>query len=248
MKRRELFSALGYGVAGVTAAGIAASRYGLLPPQSTGLLYAPGEALTAVTQKLLTARSHAREFRRDQISPKPFGTGRIGKNDTEYLRMRENGFADWRIQVEGKVARPRAVSLADLQGYPASSQITQLVCEEGWSYIAEWKGVALSHLLQLAGAKPEARYVAFFTRQKGWWDSLDMEEALHPQTLIAYEMNGAAIPVEHGGPMRLRVPRQLGYKSLKFVNRIVVADSLQGIEDGSGSGAVSGGYSWYAGI
>jgi DMSO/TMAO reductase YedYZ molybdopterin-dependent catalytic subunit len=233
--------------AAAAAAANIAGRYGLLPPAYTGLLYAPGEALTFAAQKLLTAHSFAREFRRDQISSNPFGTTRTPK-DPEYLRMRESGFADWRLKVEGLVAKPGELSLADLRSFPAATQITQLVCEEGWSYIAEWKGAPLSHILNLVGAKPEAKYVLFLTTQKYWWGSIDMQEALHPQTLISYEMNGGSIPGPHGGPMRLRVPRQLGYKSLKFINRMIVTDNVSGIQDGKGASSVSGGYSWYAGI
>ena len=144
------------------------------------------------------------------------------------------------------VARPATYSLADLRALPSKSQITQLACEEGWSYIAQWDGVPLSHLLHLAGVLPQARYVVYESVpiKSRRWDSLDLAEAMHPQTLITYGMNGADLPVGHGGPLRLRVPRQLGYKSIKFMTTITVTDNL----NGRGSSAANGAYSWYAGI
>jgi DMSO/TMAO reductase YedYZ molybdopterin-dependent catalytic subunit len=123
-----------------------------------------------------------------------------------------------------------------------------LTCEEGWSFIAEWSGVPLRDVLKLAGIKPEARFVAYFSIETGWWDSLDIGEALHTQTLLCYGMNGADLPPGHGGPLRLRVPRQLGYKSVKYITRIVVTDDIRKIENGLGASSPEFGYSWYAGI
>ncbi|BDC48373.1 molybdopterin oxidoreductase [Bryobacterales bacterium F-183] len=247
MTRRKWAAAAVGGVAGWTAV-TKGKDLGLVPAGLTGGLYAAGEVLTHATQKLLTKHGNAREFTRDQISPKPFATTHPPKNE-DYVRMQQAGFADWRLKVDGLVEKPGVeLSLADLHAAKASSQITQLVCEEGWSYIAEWKGVPLGDVLRQLQPKPEAKYVAFLTIQDGWWDSIDMDEANHPQTLIAYEMNGAPIPPQHGGPMRLRVPRQLGYKSLKFINRMIVTDDIRAVQNGRGSGAVGAGYSWYAGI
>jgi DMSO/TMAO reductase YedYZ molybdopterin-dependent catalytic subunit len=245
MKRRTLIAA-SLGTAGLAAAARIASEYGLIPPDS-GNIYGPGATLTYGVQSLLTRHSLAREFTRGQISKSPFANGRPLK-DVNYLRMQAAGFADWRLAVEGMVSRPGSFSLADLHSYPASSQITQLTCEEGWSYIAEWTGVTLSHILQLAGALPQAKYVVYFSIQPRRWDSIDMADALHPQTLVAYAMNGAGIPAPFGGPMRMRVPRQLGYKSIKFLNRIVVTDNLKSFGKGLGSSSPESGYSWYAGI
>jgi DMSO/TMAO reductase YedYZ molybdopterin-dependent catalytic subunit len=120
-----------------------------------------------------------------------------------------------------------------------------MACEEGWSYIAEWTGVALSHVLNVVGI---ARYVVFFTIQANWWDSIDMADALHPQTLITYGMNGGTLPAGNGGPIRLRVPRQLAYKSLKYLTRLTVTDSLKGFGKGLGARKPERGYAWYAGI
>ena len=117
-----------------------------------------------------------------------------------------------------------------------------------WSFIAEWTGVPLSSILEKVGARPDAKWAFFFTMQEGWWDSLDMDDALHPQTVLAYGMNGAEIPADHGAPLRLKVARQLGYKSLKFLTKITLADRPDALGNGLGSGAPAAGYSWYAGI
>ena len=146
------------------------------------------------------------------------------------------------------VARPGSFSLAQLKSYPSRSQITHLACEEGWSYIAEWIGVPLSHILDVVGIQPQARYVVYFSDRPDWWDSIDMADALHPQTFLAYGLNGGELPVGNGGPLRMRVPRQLGYKSVKYIPRLTVTDSLKGFGKGLGSAAPEAGYAWYAGI
>jgi DMSO/TMAO reductase YedYZ molybdopterin-dependent catalytic subunit len=118
---------------------------------------------------------------------------------------------------------------------------------KGWSFIAEWRGAQLSSVLDVVGPAPHARYVFFFCYDD-WFESIDMADALHPQTLIAYDMNGQALPPEHGAPARLKLPRQLGYKNLKYLSRITVTDSVADIGEGLGGGAPEAGYSWYAGI
>jgi len=165
-----------------------------------------------------------------------------------YKRLQAGGFADWRLSVNGMVDRPAAFSLAQLKSYPVRSQITQLACEEGWSYIAEWIGVPLSHVLNLVGVQQQARYVVYFSIEPDWWESIDMADALHPQTFLAYGLNGEELPVGNGGPLRLRLPRQVGYKSVKFITAMTVTDSLKGFGKGLGSAAPESGYAWYAGI
>jgi DMSO/TMAO reductase YedYZ molybdopterin-dependent catalytic subunit len=165
-----------------------------------------------------------------------------------YKRLQAGGFADWRLTVDGMVARPASFSLHQLKSFPSRSQITHLACEEGWSYIAEWIGVPLSHVLDAVGVQPQARYVAYFSIDPDWWDSVDMADALHPQTFLAYGMNGNELPVGNGGPLRMRIPRQLGYKSVKFITHLTVTDSMKGFGKGLGSMEPEGGYAWYAGI
>jgi DMSO/TMAO reductase YedYZ molybdopterin-dependent catalytic subunit len=165
-----------------------------------------------------------------------------------FKRLEEAGFADWRLAVDGMVARPALFSLPELKCFPWRSQITHLACEEGWSYIAEWIGVPLSHVLNVVGTLPQARYVVYRSIQPDWWESIDMADALHPQTLVTHGMNGGELPVRFGGPLRLRVPRQLGYKSVKFITRLTVTDSLKRFGKGLGSASPEAGYAWYAGV
>ena len=234
------------GLSGLAVAERIADRYGLVPPDHGGI-YGPGETLTYAAQRLLTRHSLAREFSRSQISNPPFANETAPPSD-HFKRLQAGGFKDWRLSVEGLVAQPATLSLDDIKRVPVRRQITEIACEEGWSYVAEWAGTPLVEVLRAAGILPQARYVVYFSIQGNWWDSVDMADAHHPQTLLAYAMNDADLPVAFGGPLRLRVPRQLGYKSVKFINRLVVTDSLKQFGKGLGSASPEGGYAWYAGI
>jgi len=247
--RRKLITAgvaVTGGATGLAVAAKVAQRYGLIPPDAVGF-YGPGEALTYAAQRLLTRHSMAREFMSSQISNPPFANA-VDPLSDGFKRLREAGFIDWRLNVDGMVARPAAFSLGQLRAFPVRKQITHLACEEGWSYIAEWSGVPLSHILDLVGTLPHARYVVYRSFQPDWWESIDMADALHPQTLITHGMNGGELPVAFGGPLRLRVPRQLGYKSVKYITRLTVTDSLKRFGKGLGSASPEAGYAWYAGI
>jgi len=247
--RRQLITAgaaVAAGAGGLAVAARLARRSGLVPPDSGGI-YGPGETLTYAAQRLLTRHSMAREFSRAQISAKPL-QNRVAPLGNEFQRLQARGFADWRIQVDGLVSDPRSFSLAELKSFPRRSHITMIQCEEGWSYIAEWTGAPLSHVLTLVGAAPHATHVVYRSIQADWWESIDMADALHPQTLLAHEMNGGELPVGFGGPLRLRVTRQLGYKSLKFVNSLTVTDNIKQFGKGLGSAEPEIGYSWFAGI
>jgi DMSO/TMAO reductase YedYZ molybdopterin-dependent catalytic subunit len=189
----------------------------------------------------------AREFGRDMITAKFPVNGMSNPPDAAYQKLLAGRFADFRLPVEGMVARTGGFSLEQLRAMPSRTQVTLQACEEGWSAIAEWTGVPLAKVLEAAGIQPQAKYIAFFTVD-GWFDSIDMHDALHPQTLLAYGMNGGDLPVAYGAPLRLRVERQLGYKNLKFVNRVVVTDRLDQFGDGTGSGSFAAGFAWYAGI
>lgn len=247
--RRKLITtglAAAAGIAGLSAADRIARRYGLIPPDSGGI-YGPGETLTYAAQRLLTRHSLAREFPRSMISEKPFGN-EIAPPGDAFKQHQAVGFKDWQLAVGGMVARPTTFSLADLRSMPAKSQITEVVCEEGWSYVAEWIGTPLHHVLQEVGVHPQARYVVYNSIEKDWWESVDMADALHPQTFLTLGMNNGDLPVQFGGPLRLRVPRQLGYKSVKFIQKITLTDSMKGFGKGLGSASPEAGYSWYAGI
>jgi len=249
ISRRKLITTGLAAAAGVSGLGVAAHlahKYGLVPPDHGGL-YGLGETLTYASQRLLTRHSLAREFSRSQISARPLANELAPFNDA-FKRLQAEDFVDWRLTVDGLVDRPTAFSVDQLRSYPGANQITEVVCEEGWSYVAEWHGVPLSHVLGLVGTQPHAKYVVYFSIEPGWWESMDMADAMHPQTLLTYGMNGGELPVGFGGPLRMRVPRQLGYKSVKFITHLTVTDNLKKFGKGLGSASPEGGYAWYAGI
>jgi DMSO/TMAO reductase YedYZ molybdopterin-dependent catalytic subunit len=236
----------------VSSAGVALTGCTRVEPPTYGNLLRMGDFLTYRAHRfLLPAGSLAREYARSEISSAPaIGTTNPANSsqpffDPEYGdaydRLVKGQFTGWRLTVEGNVSRPSTFSLADLKRMPARTQITRHTCEEGWSSIAEWTGVPLRRVLEAAGIQPDARYVQLHAYDR-FGDGIDMFDALHPQTILAYGMNGRELPIGHGAPVRLRVERQLGYRSLKFVRRIVVTSEFQ--DDGT----IAAGWSWYAGI
>lgn len=235
-------------LSGLGAAVYAADRYRLIPPKHTGI-GGIGETLTYASQRLLTSRhSLAREFSRSEISAVAPVNGPHPEDD-EYMALLADGFRSWRLSIEGVVERPMSFSLDDLKRLPSDSRILLHACEEGWSYIAEWTGVRLATVLERVGVRPEARYVIFEpfpnpnqSRRivRALWDSIDMADARHPQTLLAYGMNGEALPTDHGAPLRLRLGRHLGYKNTKYLSRIVVTDRRDLYRPSRGT--------WYGGI
>jgi DMSO/TMAO reductase YedYZ molybdopterin-dependent catalytic subunit len=234
------------GVGGLAVAHRLAKRYGLIPPDSAGI-YGPGETLTYACQRLLTVHTPAREFPRSMISKNPFANAVAPPNDA-FKRLQAGGFRDWRLVVDGTVARPMSLSLADLKALGLRSQITEVACEEGWSYIAEWIGTPLSSVLREAGVLPQTRYIVYTSSEEGMWGSIDMQDAGDPHSLLTMGMNDGDLPVPFGGPLRLRLPRQLGYKSIKYVNRITATDNIKKFGKGLGSVDPEYGYSWYAGM
>lgn len=216
-----------------------------LPP-TYGNILRMGDALTyAAHRTLLPGQSLAKEYHYRDISSFP-ATGTVNPADATqktfnevYERFLKNGFKDWRLPIEGQVARPITFSLADLQNLAPRKQITRHTCEEGWTAIAEWTGVPLSLVLQNAGILPTARFINFYAYD-GYMESIDMLDAMHPQTMLAYGMNGRNLPIQHGAPVRLRVETQIGYKSVKYVQRIVVSDKFVDTGDS--------GWAWYVGI
>jgi DMSO/TMAO reductase YedYZ molybdopterin-dependent catalytic subunit len=224
-------------------------------PPTYGNLLRMGDLLTYKAQRLLLPE-HAlvREFERIDITSSPaIGTtnpgdaGKPGFNPRygeTYARLLRDEFAGFRINVVGDVARPTSFTLDDLKRLPSRTQITRHTCEEGWSSIAEWTGVPLRTVLEACGILPEARYVEFYSYDY-FEDGVDMLDALHPQTILAYGMNGRDLPLAHGAPLRLRVETQLGYKSIKFLREIVVTRTF---DDHGAFGNIQNGWAWYAGI
>jgi len=249
MPRRTFIKGLASS-AGVTLAGCADTD-----PPTYGNILRMGDLVTYKAHRLLLPEhSLAREYDYSDISSVPaIGTTNPGDSNQHgfdpeqgpaYERLLRDEFANWRLSVEGSIARPGVFSLADLRRMPSRTQITRHTCEEGWSAIAQWTGVPLSIVLEACGIQPGARFVQFHTYDS-YVDSIDMLDALHPQTILAFGMNGRDLPIGHGAPLRARVETQLGYKSMKFLRRIVVADEF---DDHGERGLLQSGWSWYAGI
>jgi len=217
---------------------------------------ATGEvASSAVAHAVTSRKAMAQEFTDADRSPTFRSNGTAEPDSDKYRALAANAFADYRLEVDGLVAAPRAFSLAELRALPGRTQITRHDCVEGWSAIAKWKGARLAALLEVVRPKPEARFVVFHCadpmEEDGtsfYYESIDFEDAFHPQTILAYELNDAALPIANGAPIRLRVERQLGYKHAKYVMRIELVESFASIEGGKGGYWEDQGYQWFAGI
>jgi DMSO/TMAO reductase YedYZ molybdopterin-dependent catalytic subunit len=220
------------------------------------------ENLSKPAQRALAGgNALAPEFAKADIAPTFRANGTLDPNTDAYRALAANGFRDWRLAVDGLVETPLSLSLAQLRAMPARTQITRHDCVEGWSCIGEWTGVPLAHVLAMARPKPDARFVMFYcadpmeghddpVRPKGpfYYESLDLTEATHPQTILAYGMNGETLPIRHGAPIRLRAERQLGYKMAKYVMQISLVDDFSRIHGGKGGYWEDKGYTWWAGI
>jgi DMSO/TMAO reductase YedYZ molybdopterin-dependent catalytic subunit len=212
------------------------------------------EGLTRRVQRLITPRkAMAREYAESDRSPVFPTNGTVDPENPDYQALVQNGFADWKLTVSGLVRHPAEFSLSELRRLPARSQITRHDCVEGWSAIAKWKGVPLGEILSRVGPLPSARYVVFYSADpdesgRNYYESIDFDDAYHPQTLLAYEINDRALPVAHGAPIRLRLERQLGYKMAKYVMGIELVESFESIGGGRGGYWEDQGYEWYAGI
>ncbi len=238
-----------------SSAGLVLAGCAQTDPPTYGNVLRMGDLLNYKAHRLLLPKhSLVREYQLRDISSVP-AIGTTDPTDSaqpgfdfeqaeEYDRLRRNGFADWRLEIEGSVARPSSFSLEDLRRMRSRTQITRHTCEEGWSAIAQWTGVPLRAVLEAAGIRPEARFVQFHCYDV-FVDGIDMLDALHPQTILAYGMNGRDLLVGHGAPLRVRVETQLGYKSMKYLRKIVVTNEF---DDNGPYGMIQNGWSWYAGI
>ena len=207
----------------------------------------------AVHRLITSPTALAREFDRADISPTFRGNGNTRPDAFDYAMQEAAGFAGWQLAVTGLVEKPLSLSLAQLKAMPQRSQITRHDCVEGWSAIGEWTGPQLGPILRLAGLKPEAKFIVFRCadnfRGVPYYESIDLIDAFHPQTIVAHALNGAPLPVKNGAPLRMRIERQLGYKHAKFVTGIEAVASLAEIGQGKGGyWEDSAGYEWYAGI
>lgn len=255
MNRRRWLSGMAAAALGGMLAGC--NRLTMNPVVQQGLAMAEG--LTRRAQRLVVDRhALAQEFAPSQISAQFRANGSTSPGDPEYRALVAAGFEGWRLQVGGLVERPLSLSLAELRAEPGRTQITRHDCVEGWSAIGQWRGARLGPLLDKAGLKPQARYIVFHCADTldpnapeglgRYYESIDLIDAYHPQTILAYDMNGAPLGVPHGAPLRLRVERQLGYKHAKYLMAIEAVADLAGIGGGKGGFWEDRGYEWYAGI
>jgi DMSO/TMAO reductase YedYZ molybdopterin-dependent catalytic subunit len=245
LTRRALVAGSGLLLAGCDA---------LITDPKARALAKSAETATLRWQRLVGRDALAREFSAADISPVFKANGTINPVEPAYQAHAAAGFEDWRVQVRGLVARPLSLSVKDLGAMPARSQITRHDCVEGWSAIGGWAGPPLGLILNAAGVRDAARYVVFLCADNyhggpaRYYESIDLVDAWHPQTILALRLNGQPLDVAHGAPVRLRVERQLGYKQAKYVQEIVLASSLEGFGEGAGGYWEDRGYEWYAGI
>ncbi len=248
IKRRDLLGAIATGGSGLLLSGCDA--IGESAP--FGSLSEGAEALHRHSQRLLGRDALAREYAASDMSPYFRANGSKSADAADYQAFLADGFRDWRLMVGGLVNRPLALSLDNLRALPQRTQITRHDCVEGWSAIGQWQGPQLGRVLAMADLQKRARYIVFHCADtmagNPYYESIDLIDAFHPQTILAHRMNGGALPVEHGAPVRMRIERQLGYKHANFVLRIEAVDRLDGLYGGKGGFWEDRGYHWYAGI
>ncbi len=248
--RRALIGSLSAGAGGLLLSGC--DRINSSPVVQR-VLDLGGKATFAAQRLAIDRSALAPEFAASDISPVFRTNGNAMPHSPEYAAHIASNFVDWRLIVDGLVATPLSLSMAQLRALPHRTQITRHDCVEGWSAIGQWTGTPLGMLLRQAGMRSGARYVVFHCADSfgsnPYYESVDLIDALHPQSILAWGMNGFALGVGHGAPLRLRVERQLGYKQAKYVERVEVVASLAGIQGGKGGTWEDlANYQWYAGI
>ncbi len=201
----------------------------------------------------------AQEFSPADVAPTFRGNGTLDPQDADYKTLQQAGFADYKLKVSGLVEAPGEYTLEQLRAMPSRTQITRHDCVEGWSCIGKWKGVPLGLLLDAVKPTAQAKFVVFRCfdsmdgptldgRDSRYYESIDLDEAHHTQTILAYDLNDKALPVINGAPLRCRVERQLGYKQAKYVKAIELVASFASIRGGKGGYWEDEGYEWYGGI
>ncbi len=217
-------------------------------------ILASAESANFTVQRALGDRMKlAREYEVADLSPKFRANGTRAPRGAEYNASAAQGFADWRLRLTGLFDKPQQFSLDAIRSLPQRTQITRHDCVEGWSAIGQWSGVPLKILLDLAQLKNSARFLVFHCADRlggrPYYESIDLLDGFHPQTILAHRLNGQPLPMENGAPLRLRVERQLGYKHAKYVTGIEAVASLAGIGEGKGGYWQDvANYEWYAGI
>jgi DMSO/TMAO reductase YedYZ molybdopterin-dependent catalytic subunit len=251
-KRRTL---LGLFAAGASCVVAGCDKLGDTPGFQKVL--ALGESLNRTAHKFAGRRSMAQEFTAADLSPTFRGNGNTNPDDKDYQTLAKAGFVDWALEVHGLVERPTKFTLEQLKNLPSRTQITRHDCVEGWSAIGKWTGVPLAAVLAAVKPGADARYVVFHCADNfageadesvPYYESIDLDDAYHVQTILAYQLNDQTLPITNGAPLRLRVERQLGYKQAKYIMKIELVKSFEGIGKGKGGYWEDRGYQWYAGI
>ena len=250
--RRKFFRRL----AGVAGAMVLTGCDKLSDSKWFGHVLSTGESLNKGAHHLLrTRKAMAQEFSEADKSPSFRSNGTSFPQSAEYRTMAKDDFKDWSLEIAGLVEEPLKLTMAQIQALPSRTQITRHDCVEGWSAIAKWKGTPLHEILALAKPLPSARYVVFYCADPMeddgtdlYYESIDMEDAYHAQTILAYALNDATLPIKNGAPIRLRVERQLGYKQAKYIMKIALVAHFDDIAGGKGGYWEDNGYEWYAGI
>jgi DMSO/TMAO reductase YedYZ molybdopterin-dependent catalytic subunit len=254
-QRRERRGVLRTGLAAVAASALAGCD--AISRNDTAVqVLKSAESLSSSVHRVLGRRAMAQEFAPGEIAPVFRANGTTMPIGDAYAKLVATNFADWRLTVDGLVASPLELTMAQLQAMPSRTQITRHDCVEGWSCIGQWKGVRLSHLLNMAQPRPEAKFAVFHCLDQMdardastmYYESVDMDDALHEQTILAWELNGKPVPVENGAPLRARIERQLGYKQPKYLYRVELVSDFAKIAGGNGGYWEDQGYAWYGGI
>ncbi len=254
-QRRERRNLLRTGLA-VAAGGALAGCDAISHNDTAVEVLRSAEKLTESVHRVLGRRAMAQEFSPAEAAPVFRANGTTMPPGENYAKLMASGFADWRLKVDGLVAKPLELTMAQLQAMPSRSQVTRHDCVEGWSCIGQWKGVRLSYLLNMAVPGPEAKFVVFHCldmmeeddEDTLYYESVDLDDAFHEQTILAYELNGKPLPVRNGAPLRARIERQLGYKQPKYLHRVELVAAFDKIGSGKGGYWEDQGYNWYGGI
>lgn len=258
LNRRKFLTAAGIGASSVALTGCDVFDNQLRIGAPLRSFLENANDLTWHTQRLLAGRDAlAQEFTEADIRQPMRPNGVTAPDDEFYKGLMAKDFADWRLEVGGLVEKPLTLTRDQILAMPSRTQITRHDCVEGWSCIAKWTGTPLALVLDQAVAKPEARYVVFhcldtidrsLSGEIKYYGSIDLVDARHPQTILAYGLNGKPLPVENGAPLRVRVERQLGYKMPKYIHKIELVSSFSSIGGGRGGYWEDYGYDWYGGI
>jgi DMSO/TMAO reductase YedYZ molybdopterin-dependent catalytic subunit len=254
LTRRKLLLGTLHGAAVVALSGCEKAFDSLSQSETMHSILESAEHVNRRVHRLLSGRDKlAQEFSETDISPTFRANGNPPPVTQEYIEDAAKQFARWRLEISGLVQKPTSFSLVEIKSMAARTQITRHDCVEGWSAIGKWKGVRLEELIDRVRPRSEAKYVVFHCMDtdgdgKHYYESIDLIDAVHPQTILAYELNDRNLPVDNGAPLRLRVENQLGYKHAKYIRAIEFVAELETIGGGKGSYWADQGYEWYAGI